>query len=316
MARFVTRLLFILALGATLPSAAQMLPQVVTRELPNLTLRGDGVMRFFGLKVYDVRLWSAMRAFTHTDPFALELVYDMSFSGRDIAERSVQEMRGQGHVIRAQKCALLLEGEIAPLVGSGGPDQRHIRAQGTQVKPLLAVELHHLHNLLHRAPVHAPALASGIDKGVQPHLGQHTGPLGRALAQLVKDQPAGQVVGFDFVVVDHLPDAGRFQGRGAAGVGTGDNPAQQTGPGDVVDALDAVHIPRCDGVDCGQVAGRARGGKTFAHGTQQRVRYQPTFGQAQQAGGGSVVGQFHRVGRCVHRSSFGNHGISIGVLRW
>jgi len=87
MARFVTRLLFILALGATLPSAAQMLPQVVTREMPNLTLRGDGVMRFFGLKVYDVRLWSAMRAFTHTDPFALELVYDMSFSGRDIAER-------------------------------------------------------------------------------------------------------------------------------------------------------------------------------------------------------------------------------------
>lgn len=102
MARFVTRLLFILALGATLPSAAQMLPQVVTREMPNLTLRGDGVMRFFGLKVYDVRLWSAMRAFTHTDPFALELVYDMSFSGRDIAERSVQEMRGQGHVDEAK----------------------------------------------------------------------------------------------------------------------------------------------------------------------------------------------------------------------
>jgi len=79
-----------------------------------------------------------------------------------------------------------------------------------------------------------------------------------------------------------------------------------------------------------QRGGAARGGGRVARvfvaqalrahpadpGTQQRVRHQPTFGQAQQAGGGSVVGQFHRVGRCVHRSSFGNHGISIGVLRW
>ncbi|MEO8104614.1 MAG: chalcone isomerase family protein, partial [Betaproteobacteria bacterium] len=37
------------------------------------------------------------KAFTHGDPFALELVYDLSLSGRDIAERSVSEMRGQGY---------------------------------------------------------------------------------------------------------------------------------------------------------------------------------------------------------------------------
>ena len=84
-------------LAAVLPGAAQVLPPVVARDIPGLTPFGEGTMRFFGLKVYDVRLWTAMRAFAHTDPFALELIYDLSLSGRDIAERSVKEMRDQGH---------------------------------------------------------------------------------------------------------------------------------------------------------------------------------------------------------------------------
>ena len=39
--------------------SAQMLPQAVLQDVPSLTPRGEGVMRFFGLKVYDVRLWTA-----------------------------------------------------------------------------------------------------------------------------------------------------------------------------------------------------------------------------------------------------------------
>ena len=84
-------------LALAMPGVAQMLPAVVTRDVPGLTPVGEGTMRFFGLKVYDVRLWTGMNAFTHMDPFALELIYDLSLSGRDIAERSVKEMRGQGH---------------------------------------------------------------------------------------------------------------------------------------------------------------------------------------------------------------------------
>jgi len=84
-------------LAVALPGAAQMLPAAVARDVPGLTPFGEGTMRFFGLKVYDVRLWTAMKAFTHLDPFALELIYDLSLSGRDIAERSIKEMRGQGH---------------------------------------------------------------------------------------------------------------------------------------------------------------------------------------------------------------------------
>lgn len=85
-----------LAALAPMPAAAQTLAAPVAAAAPNLTVQGEGTMRFFGLKVYDVRLWTLMSRFTHAEPFALELVYDMSLKGKDIAERSVTEMRGIG----------------------------------------------------------------------------------------------------------------------------------------------------------------------------------------------------------------------------
>jgi hypothetical protein len=86
-----------LALGCTtLATNAQTLAAPAAGAAPNLTLQGEGTMRFFGLKVYDIRLWTGMQRFSHAEPFALELVYDMALKGRDIAERSVTEMRGIG----------------------------------------------------------------------------------------------------------------------------------------------------------------------------------------------------------------------------
>lgn len=81
---------------SALPCSAQTLPAPVVAEHPGLSAHGEGVMRFFGFKVYDVRLWTMKKPFAPGEPFALELVYDMAFNGRDIAGRSVQEMRGQG----------------------------------------------------------------------------------------------------------------------------------------------------------------------------------------------------------------------------
>ena len=80
------------------PAVAQAvaLPAVVTRDVTGLTLRGDAIMRFFGMKVYDIRLWTSSRTISMEQPFALELVYDLSIKGRDIASRSVKEMRMQG----------------------------------------------------------------------------------------------------------------------------------------------------------------------------------------------------------------------------
>ena len=87
-----------LALLISVPSAmSQTLPPPVASEAPNLTLQGSGTMRFFGLKVYDVRLWTPMQRFSHAETFALELIYDMSLKGKDIAERSITEMRAIGY---------------------------------------------------------------------------------------------------------------------------------------------------------------------------------------------------------------------------
>lgn len=94
--RSLSSLLGTALLLSALGSQAQTLPELITRDLAGLAVRGDATLRFFGLKVYDVRLWTPMKPFTHADPFAIELMYDMSLNGKDIAERSVKEMRAQG----------------------------------------------------------------------------------------------------------------------------------------------------------------------------------------------------------------------------
>ncbi|MCY7386632.1 MAG: chalcone isomerase family protein [Burkholderiales bacterium] len=80
----------------SLNASANSLPEHLTRDVMGLAVRGNAVMRFFGLKVYDVRLWTPMKPFSYADPFVVELVYDMSLKGKDIADRSVKEMRAQG----------------------------------------------------------------------------------------------------------------------------------------------------------------------------------------------------------------------------
>jgi len=78
------------------PTGAQSLPEPVARDQMGLTPRGEAAMRFWGLKVYDIRLWTAMKPYSPDEAFALELVYDISLKGRDIAERSIDLMREQG----------------------------------------------------------------------------------------------------------------------------------------------------------------------------------------------------------------------------
>lgn len=96
MRRIINRTCGALLLLCAFTAAAQSLPEMIAREVMGLSVRGEAVMRFLGLKVYDVRLWTQMKPFTYADPFAIELVYDMALKGKDIADRSVKEMRAQG----------------------------------------------------------------------------------------------------------------------------------------------------------------------------------------------------------------------------
>lgn len=81
------------------------LPIELRSTLPAGRLVGKGVLRFFGLRVYEARLW-ASPGFPPEDyarhPFALELIYDRKLEGMAIAERSIAEMRRVGSFTEEQ----------------------------------------------------------------------------------------------------------------------------------------------------------------------------------------------------------------------
>lgn len=83
--------------GISLPALANTLPEIVAKEHAALNVRGEGDLKFFGFKVYDARLWTQLKPHSPSEVFALQLVYEMSFKGRDIAERSLAEMRKVGY---------------------------------------------------------------------------------------------------------------------------------------------------------------------------------------------------------------------------
>jgi hypothetical protein len=73
--------------------------------LAGARLSGQGPLTWFGLRVYEARLWVApgfdAREFAR-HAFALELTYKRSLRGRDIAGRSLDEMRKAGSFTDAQ----------------------------------------------------------------------------------------------------------------------------------------------------------------------------------------------------------------------
>lgn len=80
--------------------ASQALPSALTADFPparSLSPAGEATLRFFGIKVYDIRLWTPGGPFQPDQLFALELSYDLSFKGTEIARRSAEEMRKIGY---------------------------------------------------------------------------------------------------------------------------------------------------------------------------------------------------------------------------
>jgi hypothetical protein len=96
------RLIPALLLAATLPvvalpaAANAPLPAPLVAENPSLNRLGEGRLRWLGLHVYDVALWVLGEAWSFERAFALDIRYAMGLKGRDIASRSVDEMRKIG----------------------------------------------------------------------------------------------------------------------------------------------------------------------------------------------------------------------------
>ena len=111
-----TRLLTMLILAAscgTVPyalaatKANPVTENAMTATLPaNLQPVGNATMRFLGWNIYQASLWAApgFNPQRYEDyPLALEPTYSRSFTGKAIAERSLEEMRRIGNFTQAQQ---------------------------------------------------------------------------------------------------------------------------------------------------------------------------------------------------------------------
>ncbi len=109
-------------MNAIAAPAQTTVPAEVASDLKQAQLRGRAPLRFFGLLVYEARLWtpSAFEAERYDQlPFALELEYARKLEGPAIAERSIAEMRRVGEFTEAQsKAWLAFMNQAFPNVGA------------------------------------------------------------------------------------------------------------------------------------------------------------------------------------------------------
>lgn len=86
-------------------------PAAIRAALPDAELAGSGSYRWFGLKLYDIRLWTARKPLSpdnwESTPLALELVYARTLYGERIAKASVDEMLKVGFGTPAQHATWL-----------------------------------------------------------------------------------------------------------------------------------------------------------------------------------------------------------------
>jgi hypothetical protein len=102
-------------LACTLPGASHAqnpppIPAAVEQALGTPVLSGSGKFTYWGFHVYDAWLWVGARGLdpkTLDQPFALVLRYARDFAGKDIADRSAEEIAKLGIGSTAQQAAWL-----------------------------------------------------------------------------------------------------------------------------------------------------------------------------------------------------------------
>lgn len=69
------------------------IPASLQNIIKNPVLIGSSELRFFGLKVYDISLWSEDTSFSYNKEFAIQIEYKMNFSREDLVKRSLSEIK-------------------------------------------------------------------------------------------------------------------------------------------------------------------------------------------------------------------------------
>jgi hypothetical protein len=81
-------------------AASDAVPAHISRELGDARLSGQGSFRWFGLKIYDARLWVERTGFEPAHPVSAKLVLDLGYArdlyGSRIAQSSIDEIRKLG----------------------------------------------------------------------------------------------------------------------------------------------------------------------------------------------------------------------------
>lgn len=103
----VSAILALLALMAGGPARAAATPEHIARELPQARLAGQGLYTWFGLRVYEARLYVGEKGYDSASPaaapFVLDLQYARKLDGSKIAEASAEQMAKVGAGTAAQR---------------------------------------------------------------------------------------------------------------------------------------------------------------------------------------------------------------------
>jgi hypothetical protein len=115
------RLALFLLLLACGPARAAEKPPEIAAVISSAAPYGEGTMRVLFLRIYDASLWTDDTHWPAAPPYALSLTYAMAFSGADLSDRTIAEMR---RVAPALSDAMLKEyraklGKIFPAVTAG-----------------------------------------------------------------------------------------------------------------------------------------------------------------------------------------------------
>ena len=89
-------LISVLAAGLVISANAHAEFPQVQRYVEGAIKKGEARLKYLLWDVYDATLYTSNDQYKETEPFALKLDYLISLNGKDISERSIEEIQKQG----------------------------------------------------------------------------------------------------------------------------------------------------------------------------------------------------------------------------
>ena len=159
---------------------------------------------------------------------------------------------------------LVLHGQVPALVRRRAPDHRHVHARRPVEEELLAVEVHHLDEILGRPRALLPPGLAGIDEGVEPGAREEPRPPGRHVATELGEDPLGERVGLDQILAGERPELGAVVQPGA------DDPLDEAGSGEPAESR-RIPVPEGHHAHERQVPRRAGVREALGEGDEDRL---------------------------------------------